>query len=110
VPVTAVSNFANGALNAGVFGVPTSHGFVHLDGLAAAQYGAMSMASGVTASLTAGVPKALFFSGLGGRVWHRQGVAEYLYQLPWRVGDRMVAWELRSLYLASLDPSYLRER
>ncbi|MFI5914332.1 hypothetical protein [Dactylosporangium sp. NPDC051541] len=107
IPVAGLSGFANGAINAAVFGFTNANGeTVKVAGGAAAFDGLIGMASGITGAVTTTIGKTLFNSGLGGRAFHRQGLAEFGFQLPWKIAEKLVTSELTKAFRASINPWY----
>ncbi|WP_033340945.1 hypothetical protein [Catenuloplanes japonicus] len=107
IPVTALTGFVNGAMNANVFGITTANGeTVYLTGMAAVHEGGLAAAAGVTGAVTSGILKAGFFSGLGGRAFHRQGVAEFAFQLPWRIAEKTLTSTLLKEFRMHDNPWY----
>ncbi|WP_433200804.1 hypothetical protein ACQP00_29430 [Dactylosporangium sp. CS-047395] len=107
VPVAGLTGFVNGAMNASVFGITNANGdTIYLSGGAAAFDGLLAAASGVTGAVTTTIGKTLFNSGLGGRAFHRQGLAEFGFQLPWKVVEKVVTSELLKAFRASDNPWY----
>lgn len=107
VPVAGLTSFVNGSMNAAVFGVVDKNGkTVYLTGGAAVYDGLLSMAAGVTAAASSSILKTALFAGGGGRLFHRQGVTEYVLQLPWRMLEKTFTAVLLKEYRMHDNPWY----
>ncbi|GAA3205807.1 hypothetical protein ACFO1B_33800 [Dactylosporangium siamense] len=107
VPVAGLTGFVNGSMNAAVFGITNANGeTVYLTGGAAAFDGLLSAAAGVTGAVTTSIAKTLFNSGLGGRAFHRQGLAEFAFQLPWKIIEKTVTSQLLKEFRMHDNPWY----
>ncbi|WP_433603982.1 hypothetical protein ACQP2P_23070 [Dactylosporangium sp. CA-139114] len=107
VPVAGLTGFVNGAMNASVFGITNADGdTIYLSGGAAAFDGLLAAASGITGAVTTTIGKTLFNAGLGGRAFHRQGLAEFGFQLPWKIVEKVVTSELLKAFRPSVNPWY----
>ncbi|MEV0565938.1 hypothetical protein [Dactylosporangium sp. NPDC050588] len=107
VPVAGLTGFVNGSMNAAVFGITDANGnTVYLTGGAAVYDGLLSAAAGVTGAVTTSIAKTLFNSGLGGRAFHRQGVAEFALQLPWKIIEKTVTSQLLKEFRMHDNPWY----
>ncbi|MEV6929582.1 hypothetical protein AB0M46_34525 [Dactylosporangium sp. NPDC051485] len=109
VPVAGLTGFVNGAMNASIFGVTNADGqTVYLHGGAAAIDGLIGAAAGLTGAVTTTIGKTLFNAGLGGRAFHRQGLAEFGLQLPWKIAEKLVTSQLSKAFRVSIDPWYFQ--
>ncbi|MEV6520324.1 hypothetical protein AB0M43_00095 [Longispora sp. NPDC051575] len=107
VPVAGLTSFVNGSMNAAVFGITDKNGnTVLLTGGAAVYDGLLSMAAGVTAAASSSILKTALFAGGGGRLFHRQGVAEFALQLPWRILEKTFTATLLKEYRMHDNPWY----
>ncbi|GAB3825722.1 hypothetical protein [Dactylosporangium cerinum] len=48
----------------------------------------------------------MFNSGLGGRAFHRQGLAEFAFQLPWKIIEKTVTSQLLKEFRMHDNPWY----
>ncbi|MFF3985145.1 hypothetical protein ACFY0B_11060 [Streptomyces sp. NPDC001797] len=105
---SALSGWVNGSMNAAVWGVTGADGqTVKLHGGDAVWEGGINAAASVTTSATTGLVKNVFVMSAGGRLFHRQGFADFWIQLPFKIFEKTIqSLYLTSTYRASINPTY----
>ncbi|WP_369228381.1 hypothetical protein AB5J52_01860 [Streptomyces sp. R39] len=105
---SALSGWVNGSMNAAVWGVTDANGqTVKLHGGDAVWEGGINAAASVTTAATTGLVKNVFVMSAGGRLFHRQGFADFWIQLPFKVFEKTIqSLYLTSTYRASINPTY----
>ncbi|SEF16999.1 hypothetical protein [Streptomyces sp. Ag109_O5-10] len=104
----ALSGWVNGSMNAAVWGVTDADGqTVKLHGGDAVWEGGINAAASVTTAATTGLVKNVFVMSAGGRLFHRQGFADFWIQLPFKIFEKTIqSLYLTSTYRASINPTY----
>ncbi|MGY4922167.1 hypothetical protein [Streptomyces sp. 900105755] len=105
---SALSGWVNGSMNAAVWGVTNADGqTVKLHGGDAVWEGGINAAASVTTAATTGLVKNVFVMSAGGRLFHRQGFADFWIQLPFKIFEKTIqSLYLTSTYRASINPTY----
>ncbi|MFI6017889.1 hypothetical protein ACIBCP_09800 [Streptomyces sp. NPDC051287] len=105
---SALSGWVNGSMNAAVWGVTNADGqTVKLHGGDAVWEGGINAAASVTTAATTGLVKNVFVMSAGGRLFHRQGFADFWIQLPFKIFEKSIqSLYLTSAYRASISPTY----
>ncbi|WP_046730423.1 hypothetical protein [Streptomyces humi] len=105
---SALSGWVNGSMNAAVWGVTDADGqTVKLHGGDAVWEGGINAAASVTTAATTGLVKNVFVMSAGGRLFHRQGFADFWVQLPFKIFEKTIqSLYLTSTYRASINPTY----
>ncbi|MEU0965939.1 hypothetical protein ABZ357_11120 [Streptomyces sp. NPDC005917] len=107
---SALSGWVNGSMNAAVWGVTNADGqTVKLHGGDAVWEGGINAAASVTTAATTGLVKNVFVMSAGGRLFHRQGFADFWIQLPFKIFEKSIqSLYLTSAYRASINPTYFQ--
>ncbi|WP_406446364.1 hypothetical protein OHB00_03430 [Streptomyces sp. NBC_00631] len=105
---SALSGWVNGSMNAAVWGVTDADGqTLKLHGGDAVWEGGINAAASVTTAATTGLVKNVFVMSAGGRLFHRQGFADFWIQLPFKIFEKTIqSLYLTSSYRASINPTY----
>ncbi|MGC0422003.1 hypothetical protein [Embleya sp. AB8] len=103
--VGLLAGLVNGSINASVFGVKGADGLTHkLSGWAALGDGAIASLSGVISTGSVSLARIGFLSGAGGRFFHRQGAAEFLLNIGFKIGEKLFNGWLLPKVRAGIDP------
>ncbi|MGW1725712.1 hypothetical protein ACWCQK_22585 [Streptomyces sp. NPDC002306] len=105
---SVLSGWVNGSMNAAVWGVSNANGdTVKLSGWEALADGGINAAASLTTAVTTGLVKNVFVLSTGGRLFHRQGFADFWVQLPFKLFEKSIqSLYLTSAYRANISPPW----
>ncbi|MFD9003622.1 hypothetical protein ACFV0T_22035 [Streptomyces sp. NPDC059582] len=108
VLTSVLSGWVNGSMNAAVWGVSNANGdTVKLSGWEALADGGINAAASLTTAVTTGLVKNVFVLSTGGRLFHRQGFADFWVQLPFKLFEKSIqSLYLTSAYRANISPPW----
>ncbi|MEU3186046.1 hypothetical protein ABZ707_17860 [Streptomyces sp. NPDC006923] len=108
VGTSVLAGWVNGSMNAAVWGVSDANGnTVKLTGWDAVGDGGINALASLTTSVSTGLAKNIALLSTGGRLFHRQGFADFWLQLPFKIFEKSIqSVFLTSAYRASINPSW----
>ncbi|MFJ2645196.1 hypothetical protein ACIO1C_00415 [Streptomyces sp. NPDC087420] len=103
-----LAGWVNGSMNAAVWGISDAEGnTVKLTGWDAVGDGGINALASLTTSVSTGLAKNIALLTTGGRLFHRQGFADFWLQLPFKIFEKSISsLYLTSPYRASINPAW----
>ncbi|WP_446039716.1 hypothetical protein [Streptomyces sp. SID1121] len=108
VGTSVLAGWVNGSMNAAVWGITDAEGnTVKLTGWDAVGDGGINALASLTTSVSTGLAKNIALLTTGGRLFHRQGFADFWLQLPFKIFEKSISsLYLTSPYRASINPAW----
>ena len=110
VGTSVLAGWVNGSMNAAVWGITDANGnTVKLHGADAVGDGGINALASLTTSVSTGLVKNIALLTTGGRLFHRQGFADFWLQLPFKIFEKSIQGTfLTSAYREGINPNWFQ--